>query len=229
MAKPSQKDRFIREIERRIISGELQPGDRLPPERELAEQMGISRIMVHTGIAQLATMGFIKIVPRKWNEVLDYKRHGTIAVLESIMHYQDGQLDPTLFMALLDSRRLIEMETAALASKHRTSQDIVDLKATLQSETTCHDLEHRIALDFQFHHRIAIASQNPIYPLILQSFEPLQKQFIRQFYSNLQDPQVVIDFHTAIVDAIEQREPSTSITVMDQLLTHGRTILQTNP
>ena len=52
-------------MKNRILSGELKPGDRLPPERELAEQLGFSRGSVNQGMLDLARMGFLRIVPRR--------------------------------------------------------------------------------------------------------------------------------------------------------------------
>ena len=56
---------FIQRMQAKILSGELKPGDRLPPERELAVQVGISRGSVNQGILDLERMGFLRIVPRK--------------------------------------------------------------------------------------------------------------------------------------------------------------------
>lgn len=59
------KASFINAMQAKILSGELKPGDRLPPERELAQQMGISRGSVNQGILDMERMGFLRIVPRK--------------------------------------------------------------------------------------------------------------------------------------------------------------------
>lgn len=56
---------FMEIMKNRILSGELKPGDRLPPERELAEQLGFSRGSVNQGMLDLARMGFLRIVPRR--------------------------------------------------------------------------------------------------------------------------------------------------------------------
>ena len=57
---PSLKEICVQEILTKILSGELKPGDRLPPERELAEAMGISRSSVNHGIMELENMGFLE-------------------------------------------------------------------------------------------------------------------------------------------------------------------------
>jgi DNA-binding FadR family transcriptional regulator len=59
MDKVGLKERFVREIQSKIFAGELQPGDQLPSERELAAQMGISRSLVNMGILELESKGFV--------------------------------------------------------------------------------------------------------------------------------------------------------------------------
>lgn len=71
---PSLKELFIREIENRILSGALEIGSQLPTERELAEQMGVSRAVVNGGVAVLAGKGFLEIRPRVGIFVADYRR-----------------------------------------------------------------------------------------------------------------------------------------------------------
>ena len=61
---PSLKDLFVRELENKILSGELKIGDKLPSERELAASMHVSRAVVNTGIAELEQKGFLIIKPR---------------------------------------------------------------------------------------------------------------------------------------------------------------------
>ena len=67
ISSPTLKELFVTEIESMILSGELSIGEKLPPERELAQQMQISRSVVNDGIADLAQRGFLTIVPPTGN------------------------------------------------------------------------------------------------------------------------------------------------------------------
>ena len=78
---PSLTDLFIKELQRMILSGELKIGDKLPTERELSENMKVSRAVVNGGLNQLAEMGFIRIAPRKGAYVNDYIESGNMEVL----------------------------------------------------------------------------------------------------------------------------------------------------
>ncbi len=226
MSKVSRKEKFIREIERRIISGELVCGGRLPAERELVEELNISRTVVHAGLGELAALGFITTKPRKGYIVTDYRTEGTLSVLESIMHYNGGNLAPDLLDALIQSRRLIEVETASLAAKKRTEDDIEFLERILREECESTVREERCELDFSFHHTVAVASKNPLYPLILKSFEPLQKTLIETFYSTIPDPRSVAVRHEKLIDAIKAGDARMSSEIMSEILEHGEKILK---
>lgn len=67
-------------------------GSQLPPERELARQMQVSRAVVNGGLAELAQQGFLEVRPRQGTCVADYRRKGNLSTLIAIMEYRDGVL-----------------------------------------------------------------------------------------------------------------------------------------
>ena len=92
LVSPSLKDLFISHIEAMILSGELPVGQQLPPERQLAQSMGVSRAVVNSGVVELERRGFLEIRPRVGTFVTDYRRAGTLETLKSIMTYNRGHL-----------------------------------------------------------------------------------------------------------------------------------------
>ena len=116
---PSLKDVFIERFEELILSGQLKIGQKLPSERELALRLGVSRPVVHKGLVDLEAKGLVTLMPRVGAVVNDYRREGSLALLNSLVTYQKGRLGPDLQTSLLDVRRLFEVETARLAARHR--------------------------------------------------------------------------------------------------------------
>ena len=74
--KLSVRESFVRQLENKIISGKLKPGDKLPPAKELCSLMGVSLTVVNAGMSELANKGFIETVPRRGSYVADYKKKG---------------------------------------------------------------------------------------------------------------------------------------------------------
>jgi len=222
------KDVFIERFEELILSGKLAIGEKLPSERELALQLGVSRPVVHEGLIELTFKGLVSMKPRVGAVVNDYRKQGSLALLTSLLNYHRDGIEPNLLSSLLDMRKLIEVETARLAALNRSADQLRVLRDLLDREEAAGSGEiDRIAgLDFDFHHQIAMATGNMIYPLLLNSFRELYTSLSGRFFS---DPKVVpevFSFHRKLVEAIEKKNEKTAVKVMKCLLDHGEEHLQ---
>ena len=224
----SLKDIFVKKIEELIISGKIKIGEQLPAEREIASQMGISRTIVHSGLIELAVKGFITIQPRRGTVVNDYRTCGTLAVLNSLMNYSEGEIDEKLLNSIISTRYLIEVENARLAALNRSHEDLLILKKIIDHENLKDrkDLKNVIDSDFTFHHTISMATGNMIYPLIIKSFEPIYKNLTSNFFSDLSVLPVVFAFHKKLYQAIEMRSSNEAVNIMQEILGHGEVCLR---
>jgi fatty acid metabolism transcriptional regulator FadR len=226
----SLKDVFIRRFEELILSGKFPIGQKLPPERELALQLGVSRPVVHEGLVDLAAKGLVTMIPRVGTLVNDYRREGSLALLTSLVNYHRGNLEPGLLVSLLEMRQLFEVETARLAALHRNREQLDFLCALLQKEDSINhlDVDAICELDFDFHHLLALASGNHIYPLLLNSFKHCYANLAGQFFSDPTVVPVVFDFHKKMVKAIQDKDEKSAATIMEQMLNHGAEHLKTS-
>ena len=110
----SLKDICVARFEELILSGKLTVGQKLPSERELALQLGVSRPVVHEGLVDLAAKGLVAMKPRVGTVVNDYRKEGSLSLLNSLVNYQQGRVDTDLLNSLLEMRMLFEVETAFL-------------------------------------------------------------------------------------------------------------------
>ncbi len=228
ISSPSLKAVFIQRLEELILSGQLPIGEKLPPERVLAQQLGVSRPVVHEGLVELAARGLVTMTPRVGTVVNDYRRQGSLALLSSLVGYGQGALDPALLAGLLDLRRLVESESARLAARERTDDDLAELReiAAAEDRVDGDDVEAVVALDFDFHHRVALASANPMYPMLMKSFEPAAKNLTRQFFARRSVVEIVFGLHKQLLAAVEGRDEEAAAAVMGKLLDHGREVIQ---
>ena len=178
------KAQFSKQIERMIISGELLEGQQLPSERELSAQMGISRGVVNAGIADLAAKGLLRMVPRRGTFVKSFTKDGTIGTLELIMNYSNGAINQRLFLDMVEAKRHLESRFAELAATQRTELDLEEMRILVDQIHAEEDLDALTELNFSFHHRIALATQNMVYSLIDSSFEPVSRNIIRTCYGD---------------------------------------------
>lgn len=171
LTSPSLKKLFVSQIERMILSGELQPGTQLPAERELAEQMGVSRPVVNAGITEMASKGFLEIRPRKGVFVTDYRRTGSLATLISIMEYNGGLLPQREIRSLLEVHLAIEGLSLQRAISEMSDEDAESLQEKLdelEASTTPEEVAERC---YAFDHAVSCMSGNSITPLLVNSFK----------------------------------------------------------
>jgi len=120
----SLKEVFVLRFEELILSGKIKIGQKLPSERELALQLGVSRPVVHEGLVELASRGMVSLKPRFGATVNDYRKEGSITLLASLIGYQKGKLEPELLESLLQMRQLLEPAFARFAAQNRTQDHL---------------------------------------------------------------------------------------------------------
>lgn len=219
----SLKEIFISRIEELILSGKLAIGEKLPSERELALQLGVSRPVVHEGLVDLAFKGLVSMTPRIGTVVNDYRKEGSLALLNSLINYRQGRIDFKLLAGTLGIRRLLEVEIARLAARNRNGDHLQELAKIIKQENAIKqsDIEGMAELDFAFHHQLAMATDNPIHPLLLNTFKPFYTNLTGQFFSNPEVWSVVTAYHQRLLDAITGQKEQAAARLMTRLLDHG--------
>ncbi len=219
----SLKDVFVQRFEELILSGALSIGQKLPPERELALMLGVSRPVVHEGLVDLENKGLVTMKPRVGTVVNDYRREGSLSLLNSLVSYNRGRLEPAILDSLLEIRILIELETAKLAAEKCGDGEMKELHELLDEETDAdrRDIGRIVELDFRFHLLVAIASGNILYPLLLNSFREVYTNLTRQFFEDDSVVDLVFRSHRELYGAIRDRNARKAVAVMKKIIGHG--------
>lgn len=218
-------DHFVDRFARLILSGQLEPGTRLPPERALAAQLEVSRPVVHEGLVELAARGLVEVRPRHCTVVLDWQRDGSMALLATLFSQADTALDPRLLLGMLDTRLLVEVEAARLAAAHGTAQHLAEVRAAHERLARASTALERMTADFALHHAVARASANPILPMLLKSCEPAFLRLGTAFYAALGSAGDVLALQSELLSALESHQPEAAAAAMQRLLDHGREVL----
>jgi GntR family transcriptional repressor for pyruvate dehydrogenase complex len=185
-----------------ILSNRLKVGDRLPSERELGEQFGVSRTVVREAVRALVAKGVIEV---RSGSGLRVAAVNASAVSESMSLYlRGGALD---FEKVHEVRALLEAHIAALAAERATDDDIARLRAidTRMREETA-DVEAAAHDDLEFHRLIARATHNELFLLLLDS---IGSSLIDIRRSNLASgsTSMTLNQHEAILDRIAAHDP----------------------
>ena len=209
----------------KILSGDLKAGDWLLPEREIAKEMGVSRSSVHLGVLELVEKGFLKTVPRRGTVVCDYRKHPTPGSLTLLMSYGSVELEQALFSDMMETRLLLETESARLACDHiyeTTFQEMQDIvKALGQADADVTDLL------YGFHYRLVQASGNSIYSMIFRGFEPVLRSLIALHYNEPSaDLPESIQRHQALLEAIRAKEETLAAQLAREIIAQGITAIE---
>ena len=153
----------MEQIKQLIIQGKLSPGDRLPSERELAAELGISRHSLREALKTLAVLGIVEI---KANSGNFYPRRRTLPRPLQFL----APLPARNHLSLLETRKALEVEVARLAARRATPADLDLLKQAVEEfEAAVRDRVDSAGPDLAFHRALAKATQNMIFLLIIDS------------------------------------------------------------
>lgn len=168
---PSLKELFVKKLQGMILSGELPMGEKLPSERVLCQQMGVSRAVVNGGITELARQGFLEVRPRQGAFVADYRRDGNMETLMAIMDYNGGMLGKEEIRSILEVRWGLEQMTVHRVIDNASDAQLEALGKFVDALSENPVPSHAAEIAFQFHHEMTLMGGNHILPLIYTSFK----------------------------------------------------------
>ncbi len=170
LSAPSLKELFVQELEGMILSGKLAIGEKLPPERELAKAMQVSRAVVNAGLSELEQKGFVEIRPRIGATVSDFRRNGTADTLLALMRYNGGRLRRDEVRSILQIKLILDRLAAELAATNASNGDLHTLSERLQAFEEANTPEKTAEAAYGYYHELAFVSGNTFAPLIYRSF-----------------------------------------------------------
>lgn len=199
----------VRQIEQLILRGILRPGERLPPERDLAERLGVSRPSLRDAIAELSERGLL--TSRAGSGVFVAEVLGSAfspALIQLFAGHDEAVLDYIAF------RRDMEALTAERAARLGSDTDLKVVDAIFRKMEAAHqkrDPTEESELDAQFHMAIIEASHNVIMLHMMRSMFDLLRQGVfynrQMLFRNRMTRDHLLDQHRAINAAVQARDP----------------------
>lgn len=172
---PTVREEFVRSIENKILSGELKPGDKLPPARELCGLMGVSLTTVSTGLTELANKGFLEIKPRHGAYVADYLKNATPETFIAILRYNGGKLNAHEVRSFTESRIASDPVVARLAAERATDEQLAELRPLRDRLSECESIEDACDAITAWCYRLYQLSDNTIFSLMYKMTIDAQK------------------------------------------------------
>lgn len=189
-------------IEDLVSSGQLRPGDKLPPERELAETLRVARGVVREAVKVLVERGLVTVKPGLGTYISEVSAN---AISDHLDRY--FRLGNQSHSDLIELRQILEVEFAALAAQRAEAEDLAVLRAAVEEmQRNIDSAQLYIDADQEFHVAIARAARNEMFPLLLESVAGYLEASRLMIFKVPGAPQRGQDWHRELVAAIERRD-----------------------
>ena len=198
-------DEAIAKIKAMIVSGELAPGDRLPPEKELSERLGLSRSSMREAVKALEVIRVLDVRRGDGTYVTSLEPH---LLLEAVSFVVDMHDDDSL-LEIFAVRRMLESQATGLAATLGTDEQVRSLRDELDGVDADVTIDDLVAHDLRFHQEIARMAGNAYLASLI---EHLSSQTVRaRVWRGLTEQGAVertLAEHRAIADAIARHDPN---------------------
>lgn len=212
-------DVIIEQIKGSILKGDLEPGVKLPTERELAEKFSVSRTTVREVLKGLLGIG-----------VLTHNREGTF-ISNDVSSLFTDHLTQKLILGrinitdLFETRKILEVQNVALACERGPSEDMENIYARLKRNIEALDDDDKFnCTDIAFHEAIAFAAQNRV---LFELFTAV-RHLVWEANKSIEDTDILkkisLEFHKGIYEAIKERDAERAKRIMLEHIEYGEDI-----
>jgi GntR family transcriptional regulator, transcriptional repressor for pyruvate dehydrogenase complex len=208
----------IATIKRMIVRGDLQAGQRLPAERELAVQLGVSRPSLREAIRALIALNILESRHGEGTYVSSLEPDLLTEPIDFVLQIDDGGIT-----ALFEARRVLEAGIAALAAERATDLELAELEDFVKrGRSILHDAEAFIEHDVEFHERIRRAARSPVLGSMLGSVSTLSLESRRRTAQAQPVRTRALADHARTVKTLKARDPEAARRAMVAHLDHVR-------
>jgi GntR family transcriptional regulator, transcriptional repressor for pyruvate dehydrogenase complex len=211
----SLSDDLAEQLLTAIIDGQYPPDSALPPEGELSERGGVSRLTVREAVKHLRAQNVVRVVRGRGTYVNPPDRW---TALEPVVRAASRTASGALSERLIEARRLIENGACELAASRRTEEDLEELRrhlAVMREAAEVGDTEQFVQADIDFHDTVMRATGNLFVPLLFEPFGPLLVEGRRETSAVPEIRTNAIAHHETVLAALESGSPDAARTAMD--------------
>jgi GntR family transcriptional repressor for pyruvate dehydrogenase complex len=207
----------VREL---IERGALGPGDRLPPERELATQIGVSRPSVRAGLQALSAMGIIQARHGAGTFITDgppMLATGPLSFLAALHGFSSEEM--------FEARRVLEVGSIALAAGKATGEDLASVAEEMAGMfAALDDPQEFLVHDIRFHRAVAQGSHNPILASLIEMVSAMFYERRKRNIGAPRDLREAAEMHRVIYNALRDRDAGAAQSAMSEHLRRSQAL-----
>jgi len=202
-------EEVAKQIERLILK-KLQPGDKLPSERDLAEMLGVSRSSIRDAIRSLELIGMVEPRQGAGTVVREISASSLVTPFATLLTHQRQPVSE-----LLDFRKMLEPPLAARAATHASDEEIAEMEEILaRQDAKLRDGQVAVEEDSEFHYSVAMASENTVVLKVLDVVMDLLRETRERSLQVEGRPQKSLAGHRRILAAIRRHDAAAAESAM---------------
>lgn len=198
-------DDVVNQLQHKISTGEINPGDKIPPEPELMDLFGVGRSTIREAIRVLVHAGLLE----KKQGFGTYLKASPV-IQEPLTH----RLHRAELIEVFEARKMLELEISRLAAQRRDEEDLHNMRNHLEARNFAlqqNDRELYAKSDIEFHMSIAIASKNGVIIDLFRTFSHVLSDAMNKLNQEYRshDPQSY--YHEQLYEAIKRQDPELAL------------------
>jgi GntR family transcriptional repressor for pyruvate dehydrogenase complex len=207
-------DRVVAHITAQLLDGTLPRGTKVPPERVLAEQFGVSRTVIREAVRTLVSKGLMETRGGSGTYVRAPDAAVAAESMSLLLRLHHGN-NPISYEKIHEVRRVLEVEIAALTAKRATPEAIAALEAAVERlRGARHDREAFVSADVAFHAALAAATGNELFPVLLNSIADVMAEVRYLGFTVPGAFENAIAFHEQLLAAVRAGDEAAAVRAM---------------
>lgn len=208
----------IEQIQEMLLDGRLKKGDRLPSERDLTEQLSVSRTSIREAMRALEILGLVESRQGEGNFISGDLADNVFQPLSVLFMLNNGK-----FENVLELREILEIESVSLAVGRATAADIDELRALVLTLKDCQDEKQAAQLDMEFHYKIAAMTGNTLMLSLFKAISVLMEAFIKNarelIHSDELNRELLNVIHQSVCEGIAENNREKAVGAMERHFT----------
>src|SRR4051812_23516766 len=197
-------ERLFAQLSTEILSGRYQPGEKLPTQRRLAADLGVTMTALREALKRLEQLGLVEVRHGDAMRVTDWRARGGLDVIAHVL-FAAGGLDRGVLADVMEARRLMLSEAARLAAQRRDHQQAARLRELAGRLADAPDAATAQALDWAFFHELVEAAANVVLLLVMNSIREIYLQRAELFEAVMAGRVDLAPLYARAARAVERR------------------------
>jgi GntR family transcriptional regulator, transcriptional repressor for pyruvate dehydrogenase complex len=209
-------ERLFTQLSTEILSGRYQPGEKLPTQRTLAADLGVTMTALREALKRLEQLGLVEVRHGDAMRVADWRARGGLDVIAHVL-FAAGGLDRGMLADVMEARRLMLVESARLAAQRRDPEQAERVEELAARLADAPDPATAQALDWAFFHELVEAARNVVLLLVMNTIRDIYLQRGELFQAVVADGEELAPLYARAARAVARGESGAAGDAVEQL------------